>query len=195
MAVDLDRIAFRGEIDDALFQITYSVNGSKPVEYAGPFELAESAVIKATITKNGKPFMNLQSEFTKGPLPKITDPRLITGEDKVETFEGPKDKEVAGKWILKATKRGRNITPATERTFLFDPTGSVFTLDGADKNLYGYWWYDYPDNVSKEPADSGSGKLFMYVTDQMCSMKLETQKAKKLVIKSRFRTWYFERKE
>ena len=195
IAVDLDRIALRGEIDDALFAITYSVNDSKPVEYAGPFELAESAVVKATITKNGKPFMNLQSEFTKGPLPKVTDPRLVVGKDEDEVFEGPNDKEIAGKWILKATKRGRKITPAAERTFLFDPTGSVFTLDGAEKNLYGYWWYDYPDDVLENPADSGVGKLFMYVTDQMCSMKLETQKAKKLVIKSRFRAWLFERKE
>jgi len=200
VAVALDRIALGGKVDDAIFGITCSVNGSEPVEYTGPFELTASAVVKATITRGGAPFMQLQSKFTKAPPPRITDPRLVVGEDKKETFAGPRDKEVAGWWILKATQRGRGaVTKAGDRTFLFDPTGSVFTIDNTDKkaekNLYGYWWYDYPDNASREPADSGGGKLFMFVTDQMCSMKLESQKAGKLVIKSRFRTWFFERKE
>ena len=196
VAVDLDRIALRGEIDDAIFGIACSVNGSEPVEYTGPFELAASGVVKAAITKNGEPFMNLQSEFTKAPPPRITDPRLVVGEDKDETFAGPRDKEVAGTWILKATKRGGGALKKTgDRTFSFDPSGSVFTLDDAEKNLYGYWWYDYPDNASGNPADSGAGKLFMFVTDQMCGMRLESQKAQKLVVKSRFRTWFFERKE
>jgi beta-galactosidase len=196
VAVDIDQIALRGRIDDALFGITYSINDSEPVEYSGPFELTESAVIKATITKNGEPFVNLRGDFTKGPLPKITDPRLVTGEDKSETFGGPRDKEVAGLWILKATKRGsRAATKAAERTFLFDRTGSVYTLDGEKKILYGYWWYDHPDDASEDLADSGRGQLFMYVTDQMCSVRLESQKPGKLVIKSRFRTWYFERKQ
>jgi hypothetical protein len=82
-----------------------------------------------------------------------------------------------------------------DRTFLFDPTGSVYTMDGAEKTLYGYWWYDYPDDVSQDRNDTGKGKLFMYVTDQMCSMKLESQKAEKLVIASRFSTWFFNRKK
>jgi hypothetical protein len=195
IAIGLDRLALRGKIDDATFGITYSINDAKPVKYTKPFKLTESATIKATITKNGKPFMNLQSKFTKAPLPKVTDPRLVTGKDEDEYFDGPRDKEVAGKWILKATQRGSKKTPATERTFLFTPTGSVLTLDGEKKNLYGYWWYNYPDKAPKEPTETGRGKLFMFVTDQMCTMKLETQNAKKMVIKSRFRTWFFERKE
>ena len=72
--------------------------------------------------------------------------------------------------------------------------GSVFTLDGTKKTLFGYWWYDYPDDVFENPDDAGIGKLFMYVTDQMCTLKLESQEAKKLVIKSRFRTWFLDRK-
>jgi len=200
IAISMDRISLSatpGKIHkDAEFGIIYSVNGSKPVKYTGPFVLTESATIEAIITKDGKPFMTSKNDFTKGPLPRVTDPRLVTVEDEDETFDGPRDKEVAGEWILKASqRRGGQLRKENDRLFLFDPSGSVFTFKGNEKNLYGYWWYDYPDDVFENPADSGVGKLFMYVTDQMCSMKLDSQKAKKLVIKSRFKTWYFERKQ
>lgn len=196
VAIDVSRISLRGTPGDAAFDITYSINDSAFVQYVKPFELTASAVIKAVITKNGKPFMTLQSDFTKGPLPRITDPRLVTGKDDGdESFDGPRDKEVAGEWILKARQRsGGKLQDVADRVFLFDPSGSVFTLDGPEKKLYGYWWYDYPDDVFENPADVGVGKLFMYVTDQMCSMRLVSQDAKKLVIKSRFSTWFFDRK-
>lgn len=186
IAIAINRIALRGTLNDADFYIAYSINDSEPVKYTEPFELTESAAIKAIITKNDKPFITLESNFTKGPLPRITDPRLGANEsDDPKTFDGPRDKEVVGEWTLKS---------AEDRTFLFDPTGSVFTLDGTEKNLYGYWWYDYPDDVFENPDDAGTGKLFMYVTDQMCTLKLTSQEAKKLIIKSRFRTWFLDRK-
>ena len=178
-----------------VLDITYSVNGSKSVKYTGPFELTESAVVKATINRNGRPWMFLKSDFTKGSLPRVAYPRLVTGGDKDETFDGPKDKDVAGEWILKASqRRGGEKRAENDHLFLFDPSGSVFKFNGKEKALYGYWWYDYPDDVFENPADSGVGKLFMYVTDQMCSMKLDSQKARKMAIKSRFKTWYFEKR-
>jgi beta-galactosidase len=196
IAIAINRIALRGKLSSADFDITYSINDSKPYKYIGAFKLTESATIKATITKNNKPFMTIQSDFTKGPLPKITDPQLVTKPDEPQIFDGPMDKQLAGQWILKAVKRGRGqVKEVEDRLFQFDPTGSVYTMDGAEKTLYGYWWYDYPDDVSQDRNDTGKGKLFMYVTDQMCSMKLESQKAEKLVIASRFSTWFFNRKK
>jgi len=201
VAIDVDRIALRGELPDVAFEITYSVTPSisvtrsKYVEYTGPFELKESAIVNVKIKKNGKHFMALNREFSQGPLPKVTDSRLVTGEDKKETFDGPKDKEVAGEWVLTASqRRGGGKRAENDHLFLFDPSGSVFKFNGKEKTLYGYWWYDYPDDVFENPADSGVGKLFMYVTDQMCSMKFDSQKARKMVIKSRFKTWYFEKR-
>ena len=72
--------------------------------------------------------------------------------------------------------------------------GSVFTLDGTKKTLFGYWWYDYPDDVFENPDDAGIGKLFKYVTDQMCTLKLTSQEAKQLTIKSRFMELTLDRK-
>ena len=194
VAIDVNSIALRGAATQSSFEIEYSINGSKPVGYDGPFQLNESATIAATIKKDGQVFMNLESEFKKGPLPRVTDPRLVTSEsDDPKTFNGPKDEQIIGRWVLKAIKRGRGeVKSVPKRLFDFDASGSVFTLDD-EKNLYGYWWYDYPDDVFENPDDAGIGKLFMYVTDQMCSMNLDSQKAEKLTIASRFSTWYFER--
>ncbi|VGO15615.1 Beta-galactosidase BoGH2A [Pontiella desulfatans] len=195
VAIEMNRIALRGDLDDARFDITYSVNGSKAVRYTAPFELNETATIKAIIAKNGKPFLTTESTFTKGPLPRITSPNFDTeGSDDPQTFNGPKDKEVVGKWRLTAIQRGKGeVKKVAPRTFDFDGSGSVFTLDGTERNLYGYWWYDYPDDVFENPDDAGVGKLFMYVTDQMCVMKLDSQEAETMSIASRFSTWYFER--
>lgn len=196
IAIDVAEIALRGETSDSKFEIDYSINEGKRVSYAGPFELNDSAKVKAFINKAGEPFMSIESNFTKGPLPRITDPRLVTSDsdDDPKTFDGPKDEQVVGAWTLKAIKRGRGeVKPVQDRLFDFDETGSVFTVNGDEKNLYGYWWYDYPDDVFENRDDAGIGKLFMYVTDQMCSMKLDSQEAKKLTIASRFSTWYFER--
>ena len=195
VAVDIDSIVLRGAPTKAAFEIEYSINGAQAVKYEGPFELSKSATITAAIKKDGKAFMSLESKFTRGPLPRITDHRLVTGDpDDPETFDGPKDEQVAGLWELTAIKRGRGeVKSVPKRLFDFDESGSVFTLDGEERNLYGYWWYDYPDDVFENPADAGIGKLFMYVTDQMCSMELGSQKAEKLTIASRFSTWYFKR--
>ncbi|MGJ8651138.1 MAG: glycoside hydrolase family 2 TIM barrel-domain containing protein [Opitutaceae bacterium] len=197
IVIALNRIALRGELEQADFNIAYSINGSTPLEYTGPFELEESATIEAFITKNDQLFMSLKSDFIKGPLPKITDPRLVTSEsDDPQTFNGPKDKEVVGKWILTAIKRGQGEAKAvTPQAFDFNESGSVFTIKNNEKNLYGYWWYDYPDDIFENPEDAGIGKLFMYVTDQMCTMELDSQEARKMVIASRFSTWYFERQD
>ena len=91
--------------------------------------------------------MSLESKFTRGPLPRISDHRLVTGDpDDPETFDGPKDEQVAGLWELTAIRRGRGeVKSVPKRLFDFDESGSVFTLDGEERNLYGYWWYDYPD--------------------------------------------------
>jgi beta-galactosidase len=193
--IAMNRIALRGELADADFGISYSINGADPVKYTGAFELKETATIKAIITKNGQPFLTTESTFTKGPLPRVTSPNFVTGEEDDPTaFNGPKDKEVVGKWMLTAIKRGNGeAKPVTPRPFDFDVSGSVFTLDGEEKDLYGYWWYDYPDDIFENPEDAGIGKLFMYVTDQMCIMKLDSQKAETMSIASRFSTWYFER--
>ncbi|MEN8744699.1 MAG: sugar-binding domain-containing protein [Lentimonas sp.] len=195
VVIAMNRIVLRGELKQADFNITYSINGSQPLKYTGPFELKESATIQAVITKNSQPFMTIESEFTKGPLPKITNHRLITSDDdNPQTFNGPKDKQVVGKWMLTAIKRGKDeAKEITPQAFDFNESGSVFTFNGEEKNLYGYWWYDYPDDVFENPEDAGIGKLFMYVTDQMCSMTLDSQEAKKMVIASRFSTWCFER--
>ncbi|MBI9017874.1 MAG: DUF4982 domain-containing protein [Phycisphaerae bacterium] len=183
ITIDISRIALRGVLSPAVFDITYSINDSKPVNYSKPFVLDQSATIKVSITKNNQPFMTNQSNFTKGPLPIITDPRLVTEQEEGEkSFGGPLDKEIVGLWTSGNT------------TFLFSDTGSVFTLNGDKKTLYGYWWYDYPDDVFEDPADAGIGKLFMYVTDQMCTLKLSSQKAKELTIQSNYRKWVLERK-
>jgi len=201
VAIAVNRIALNAKQTDAAkddhFDITYSINGAKPSKYTGPFELKQSATIKAFINQNSQTVMTTQSKFTKGPLPKITDARLVTSDnDDPQTFNGPKDKEVAGAWTLKAIKRGKGeVKKVANRQFDFDPSGSVFSFDGSDKNLYGYWWYDYPDDVFENPDDAGVGKLFMYVTDQMCTVKLDSQKAQKMTIASRFSTWYFEREK
>lgn len=197
ITIAMNRIALRGELQQTEFKITYSINGSKQIEYTGPFELKKSATIKAIITKNNQRFMTIESNFTKGPLPRITDPRLITSDnDDPQTFNGPKDKEIVGQWMLTAIKRGKSATKEiTPQEFDFNESGSVFTVKDEEKNLYGYWWYDYPDDIFEDPEDTGIGKLFMYVTDQMCTMKLDSQEAQKMVIASRFSTWYFERED
>ena len=173
VSIAVNRISLRGSLSNAALDITYSINNAKPVRYTGPFELTGSATIKAIITKNNKPFFSLQSDFTKGPLPKITDPRLVAEQsDEPKKFGGPRDKQIVGEWT-----RG-------DRIFIFDPAGSVFTLDGKKKILYGYWWYDYPDDVFENPDDMGTGKLLKFVTDQICTLKLASQEAKRLTIKS-----------
>lgn len=197
VAIDVATINLRGKSAEPNFEIEYSINGGPPAQYTEPFQISASSVVTAVVKKEGQEFMNLETEFTKGPLPKITDPRLVTGEsDDPKTFSGPKDPEVVGQWILTAIKRGKGEAKSVkERIFDFDQSGSVFTIDDAQKNLYGYWWYDYPDDVFENPDDAGIGKLFMYVTDQMCSMRLDSQKAEKLTISSRFSTWYFQRRQ
>ena len=184
VAIDVSQISLRGELSSSDFDITYSVNNSATVKYTGPFELTESAIIKAIITKNDKPFMSLRSDFTKGPLPKITDPRLVAEQDgETESFDGPKDKEIVGQWV-----RG-------DKTFIFEPTGSVYTLDGTKKTLYGLWWYDYPDDVYEDPDDAGIGKMFQFVSDTTWTLKLTSQEAKQLNLKSRRRKLTLDRKE
>ena len=189
IAIDINRTALRGTLSSADFDITCSINNSKPVKYSGPFELTESATIKAVITKNNKSFMTIQSDFTKGPLPKITDPRLVTKQDgERESFDGPKDKEIVGQWTLKG-KEGK-----AGRTFFFEPTGSVYTLNGTEKTLYGLWWYDYPDDVYEDPDDAGIGKMFQFVVDVTWTLKLTSQEAKQLNLKSRRRELTLDRK-
>ena len=195
VAIDVQQISLRGELAGKDFDIRYSINDSEPIAYKLPFQLTQSATIEAFVYHNNNLLMTAKAEFTKGPIPKITDPRLVTGQsDDPQTFAGPKDEQVLGEWILKSIKRGQGpIKSVREQRFKFEFSGSVFNFDGDAKNLYGYWWYDYPDDVFEDPDDAGVGKLFMYVTDQMCTMQLDSQKAKKLTIKSRFSTWYFER--
>ncbi|MCF7955682.1 MAG: DUF4982 domain-containing protein [Phycisphaerae bacterium] len=200
VAVDVERIVLSGDPSLAVLDITYSVNGSKPVEYTGPFELTDSAVVKATILRNGRSWMNLKSEFVKGPIEKVTDKRFANPEPQIQkTIMGPAAKQVVGEWFIykEVPGEGTNrikVEVDRNRKFVFTETGSVFTVADGEKTLFGYWRYNYPENP-KDSSDVGDGLLFMFVTDGLFELKLDSPKAERMVMKSRWRNMQLMRKE
>lgn len=200
VAVDVDRIALTIEPSLPLLEITYSVNGSKPVKYTGPFELTDSAVVKATILRNSRPWMNLKAEFVKGPIEKVTDPRFENPEPMIQkTIQGPAAKQVVGEWFIykEVPGEGTNrikVEVDRDRKFVFTNTGSTFTVKDGEKILFGYWTYDYPEKP-KDSSDVGDGLLFMFVTDGLFRLKLDPENPDRLVMKSRWREMKLQRKE
>ncbi|MCF7955895.1 MAG: DUF4982 domain-containing protein [Phycisphaerae bacterium] len=206
IAIDVSRIALRGELPDAAFDITYSVTPSilvirsKYVEYTGPFELTESATVKVKIKKNGKEFMVIESDFVKGPIEKVTDERFENPEPQIQkTIMGPAAKQVVGEWFIYKEVPGEGTNRIKlevdgNRKFVFTETGSVFTVADGEKSLFGYWRYDYPENP-KDSSDVGDGLLFMFVTDGLFELKLDSPKAERMVMKSMWRNMQLMRKE
>ena len=198
VAIDVSRIALRGQLEMGDFDITYSVNGSRPVHYTGPFELSETATVKAFIKKNAKRFMTLDSEFVKGPLPKVTDERFENPEPRIQqTFDGPTAKQLVGEWVLvddKKLSESNRVEVKSLPVFILTPTGSTFVVKDGKKRLFGFWTYEYPENP-KDSSDVGSGKMFMFVTDACLYLSLDSREAKVLEMESRFRHYTLKRKE
>jgi beta-galactosidase len=197
VAIDVSRIALRGQLKDADFDVTYSVNGSGPVPYTGPFELSETAAVNAFIKKNAEQFITLESKFIKGPLPKVTDVRFKNPEPRIQqTIDGPAAKELVGEWVLVKDKKlaaSNRVEVKSSPEFIFTPTGSAFVVEDGKKRLFGFWTYEYPENP-KNSADVGNGKMFMFITDAYLHLKLDSAEAKVLEMKSSYNHYTLRRK-
>jgi len=116
---------------------------------------------------------------------------IMLGPQIQDTIQGPAAKELVGEWIIDSDARLRgtnrikvNFDP--NRKFIFTPTGSTFTVEGGEERLFGYWRYDYPENP-KDSSDVGEGKMFMFVTDGLFKLKLDSTKGERLIMRSRWR--------
>jgi beta-galactosidase len=82
IAIAVQRVALRGELIPASFDIRYTTDGTEPKEsskiYAGPFPVEQDTVVRALILRNQKPFMTTRAHFWKVDPTLISDPRWAT---------------------------------------------------------------------------------------------------------------------
>ena len=183
VAIAVNRIALRGEMEDTDIEIHYTTDGSQPSEaspyYEAPFILKESAFIRAMILRDGQPYMRLERAFRQGEREPVIDPRLVlpNGESSVHVdgFVGPFAKEVVGTWKL------------WRRRLQFRPDGTVVESFRADErpprpgekvvsaSVTAYWWYDYPLDLFEDPDDTGRGEIRWFSSGETFKLELSSR--------------------
>ncbi len=183
VAISVARATLRGKSEAAAYTIHYTLDGSEPTaaspRYREPFVLSESATVRALVLRDGKWVFSLKADFVEGPEPTWEDSRLSVDRDKETiSFDGPFDREVAGKW-----REGKTV-------FDFRANGEVH----ARGNRIARWWYDFPNDPDEvEKSETGTGQMRWVNSGDVSTLTLKTQQARELVVETGERKRTFRR--
>lgn len=175
VAIAVERISLRGVLEEKLFSILYTVDGSEPTingrAYEGPFEITGSCTVRACVFVDHEKKLELQAEFKEGLKEKVID-LTHCNREQVESDkpQGPFDQELIGSW-----ENGNE-------SYCFTPEGCVSCIgkDGLQKGN-GYWWYDFPDDPFETPEYAGMGEIW-WTDGKKSKLSLETQQGDVLFI-------------
>ena len=177
VAMHVERLAMRGPLAVANFDIRYTTDGSEPTptspRYQSPMALSAPATVRMLVLRNGEPFLTSEAKFERGMPPRIHDPRYQRGPTTApaENFAGkPRDKEVVGTWS------------DAKRQLRFSGDGKVMRRQGREETQVATWWYEFPNDVFEDAADVGTGGLQWADSGQVSTLKLATRDGRELII-------------
>jgi beta-galactosidase len=177
VAMDVQRIALRGDLPPATFEIRYTTNGSEPTassqKFTSQFTLSSPAMIRMIVLRDGRPFMKSEAKFDQGDPIVITDPHYehsATTSPATDFATKPHDAHVASDWS------------DANRTLRFKSDGTVVRIEGKSEQPVAAWWYEFPSDTFEDAADVGSGEMRWNNSEQTSQLKLDSRGAKELII-------------
>jgi len=177
VAMQVERLALRGTLASATFQIHYTADGSEPTtaspRYESPLTLTSPTTVRMLVLRDGQPVLSSAATFEQGMPPVIDDPRYqrVPTTSPAEDFAGkPRDKEVVGTWT------------DTKRQLHFTAEGTVVRRQRGEETKVATWWYDFPNDVFEDAADVGIGALRWEDSGQVSQLKLGSRDGRELII-------------
>ena len=152
-------------------------------------ELSSPATVRMLVLRDGQPWIASEGRFEEGMPAVLDDPRYErpaagASTQPGEDFAGkPRDAQVVGTW----TDRRRQLR--------FTAEGAVMRRHEGEEIEVARWWYDYPNDVFEELADTGTGGLRWADSGQVSQLRLGSRAGKELVITTGGRQRRLERVE
>jgi hypothetical protein len=176
--MDVQRIALRGQLPPATFEIHYTTDGSEPTatspKYTTPLTFTDPTTVRMLVLRDGAAALKTEAKFAKGLPQVITDPRYehpTTSPAMSEDFaKKPHDKQLVGDWV------------EPKRTLRFKDDGTVVRVDRKEETEVGRWWYDYPNDVFEDAADAGHGEMRWNNSGDISQLKLINREAKEMTL-------------
>jgi hypothetical protein len=176
--MDVQRIALRGQLPPATFEIHYTTDGSEPTatspKYTTPLTFTDPTTVRMLVLRDGAAALKTEAKFAKGLPPVVSDPRYghpttssVTADDFAKK---PHDKQLVGDWV------------EPKRTLRFKENGTVVRLDRKEETGVGRWWYDYPNDVFEDAADAGHGEMRWNNSGDISQLKLINREAKEMTL-------------
>jgi hypothetical protein len=177
VAMHVERLALRGALAPAEFNIRYTTDGAEPTtaspRYEAPITLSSPTTVRMLVLRNGQPLLTSEAKFEQGMPQVIEDPRYQRGPATApaEEFAGkPRDKEVVGTWS------------DGKRQLQFTAAGAVVRRQRGEETKVAEWWYDFPNDVFEDAADVGTGALRWSDSGQVSRLKLANRDGRELLI-------------
>jgi hypothetical protein len=186
VAVALSRLALRGELRPAYYEVFVTADGSEPdrcsQRYETPITLEASCTVRAVVFDGDRIVARMTAEFRKGEREPVRD--LTHGNKPYapeNRFAGPFAEQLHGEW------GGGGVH------YVFAPDGNLFAYLGAEApRAVGCWWYDYPADPFETPNYAGSGEI-RWEDGTTAKLALETQESRCLLVASETRTMRLSR--
>ena len=174
-AVSIDVQELRWQSDNAFeYDIYYTTDLSEPDEhstpYTGSFVITRTTAVKAVAYRKGARLLEMRELFFKGEREPAVD--LIHGNKPQAEGKpcGPFSGKAQGQW-----SDGGFV-------FWFKEDGELIRRVGVDgEQKLGYWWYDYPADVSETPNHAGTGEIW-YHSGEKAAIHMPTQAAEEIII-------------
>ncbi|HEV2293515.1 MAG TPA: glycoside hydrolase family 2 TIM barrel-domain containing protein [Tepidisphaeraceae bacterium] len=190
VAMHVERLALRGPLAPAQFEVRYTTDSSQPTpgsaRYESPLMLSSPTNVRMLVLRDGQPLLTSEAKFEQGMPPVIVDPRYqkTPTTAPAEDFAGkPRDGEVAGVWS------------DGKRQLRFTLEGTVVRRQRGEETEVATWWYDFPNDVFEDAADVGAGAIRWADSGQVSRLKLVDREGRELLILTDGRTRKLRRAE
>jgi len=176
VAIAMNRIALRGTLSPASFEIRYTVDSSEPTSsstlYTQPLTLTRATRVRALLLRDGQAFLTTVEDFQKGEKPRVTDPRWEKKPSPQSPFTGPFAARLVGRWRFEGT------------TYEIRPDGTLLTRSGREANIVGWWWYAVPLDPFESSDDYGHGELRFVGASETLKIELTGSDGQRMTLKS-----------